>query len=96
MVWVVHTVLPATDTVGVGLTTKVEFALAVQPTAEVMVVEYTPAFVKPSAVIVLFKVDEEKMLGPDHTAPVPPLTLITALLPSHFGELLLINGTGDE
>ena len=87
--------LPATDTVGVGLTTKVEFALAVQPTAEVMVVEYTPAFVKPSAVIVLLKVDEEKLLGPDHSAAVPPLTLRRALPPSHFGELLLMIGVGE-
>jgi hypothetical protein len=39
IVWVLHTVLPATDTVGVGLTTKVELVLAVQPTAEVIVVE---------------------------------------------------------
>ena len=87
--------LPATDNVGVGLTTNELVALAVQPSTEVMVVEYTPAFAKPSAVIVLLKADEEKMLGPDHTAPVPPLTLRRALLPSHLGELLLMIGTGD-
>ena len=88
--------LPAVDTVGVRLTTNELLALAVQPTAEVMVVEYTPAFAKPSADIVLFKVEEEKMLGPDHTAPVPPLTLRAALLPSHLGELLMTMGVGDE
>ena len=41
------------------------------------------------------KFEEEKVFGPDHTAPVPPLTLRTALLPSHLGELLLMIAVGD-
>jgi hypothetical protein len=38
---------------------------------------------------------DEKLLGPDHTAPVPPLTLRRALLPSHLGELLMMMGVGE-
>ena len=43
----VHTVLPEAESVGVGLTTKVVVEVAVQPCAEVMVVEYTPALASP-------------------------------------------------
>ena len=95
MVWVVQTVLPTADTVGVGLTTKELVALAVQPSIEVIVVEYRPAFAKLKFETVLLKADEEKMFGPDQTADVPPLTLSTAVLPSHFGELELMMGVGE-
>ena len=95
MVWVVHTVLPAADTVGIGLTTKELVALAVQPSIEVIVVEYTPALAKLKLETVLLKAEEEKMFGPDQTAAVPPLTLSTAALPSHFGELEEMIGVGE-
>ena len=95
MVWVVQIVLPAADRVGVGLTTNEVVAEAVQPLMEVMVVEYKPALTRLKFEIVLLSAAEEKMFGPDHTAAVPPLTLIWALLPSHFGELEEMMGTGE-
>ena len=95
MVWVVQTVLPAADTVGVGFTTNDVVAVAVQPSTEAMVVEYTPAFTRLKFETLADKVEAEKMFGPDHSAAVPPLTLSTAELPSHFGELLLMMGTGE-
>ena len=95
MVWVVQIVLPAADRVGVGLTTNEVVAEAVQPSTEVMVVEYTPALTRLKFEMVELSADEEKMFGPDHSAAVPPLTLMTAELPSHFGELEKRIGTGD-
>ena len=87
--------LPAADNVGVGLTTNELVALAVQPSIEVIVVEYRPALAKLKFETVLLNAEEEKMLGPDHTAAVPPLTLSTAVLPSHFGELEEMIGVGE-
>ena len=87
--------LPTADSVGVGFTTNELVTLAVQPSIEVIVVEYRPAFAKLKFETVLLKADEEKMFGPDQTADVPPLTLSTAVLPSHFGELELMMGVGE-
>ena len=84
MVWVVQIVLPAADTVGVGFTTNELVEEAVQPSTEVMVVEYTPALRRLKFEMVELSAEEEKMFGPDHVAVVPPLTLMTAELPPNF------------